>query len=201
MRRNDNHSSHFSGWLLSRFAAEKKKAVITACLVIVMTFMWIRVLTNSTPETAGAAQPSELLNGEKPSEPPVKVSFVELPEEPGRNDVIKRDFFASDGWRHFVGGRRKFADIEEVNILSQNGSEEAIKKVAAKLRLEATMVSNNPRAFINNKVVSVGDRTLVSDGNDQYECEVVAIEENTVKIKCREAEITLKLVQVPTTDQ
>lgn len=201
MGRNDNHSSHFAGWLRGRLAAEKKKAITTACLVVVMIFMWIRVLTSNAPEVAGAVQPSGPLDGEGPSEAAVKVSFVELPEEPGRNDVITRDFFASNGWRHFMGGRRKFADIEEVSILSQNGSEEAIKKVAAKLRLEATMVSNNPRAFINNKVLSVGDRMLVSDGNDQYECEVVAIEENTVKIKCREAEITLKLVQVPTEEQ
>ncbi|UCC96805.1 MAG: hypothetical protein JSW66_13275 [Phycisphaerales bacterium] len=200
MRRNGNHGSCFTGWLLGRFAAEKKKAITTACLVIVMVFMWIKVLTRNTPEVAGAVPPTGLLNVEGSSEAAVKVSFLELPDEPGRNNVITRDFFASDGWRHFVGGRRKFADIEEVNVLSQNGSEEVIRKVAEKLRLEAIVVSKNPLTFINNKVLSVGDRMLISDGNDKYECEVAAIEENTVKIKCREAEITLKLVQVPTAD-
>jgi hypothetical protein len=75
-----------------------------------------------------------------------------------------------------------------------------IKKVAEKLKLEAVVLSKNPLTCINNKVLSIGDRMFINEGNDRYECEVAAIEENTVVIKCREAEITLKLVQVPAVD-
>jgi len=42
----------------------------------------------------------------------------------------------------------------------------------------------------------VGDKLLVGDGIDRYECEVVEIKENTVVMRCREARITLKLTQV-----
>jgi hypothetical protein len=180
----------------SQLVADRKKSVTTGCLVIVMVFLWIRVLTRNTPEVAKATATTEPAGAANPSNPGPNVSFVTLPKVAGRDDVITRDFFACDGWRHFTAGGRKFADIEEVNMLSQNGSEEAIKKVAEKLRLEAIVLSNNPRAFINNKVLSVGDRMLVDDGNEKHECEVVGIQENTVVIKCREAKITLKLVPV-----
>jgi len=44
----------------------------------------------------------------------------------------------------------------------------------------------------------VGDKVLIRDGVDIYECEVIEIkeQENKVIIKCREAEVTLKLTQV-----
>ncbi len=76
-----------------------------------------------------------------------------------------------------------------------------IRKVAEKLKLEAIVVlSKNPRAFINNRVISVGDKVLIRDGIDTYECEVIEIEENMVVIKCREAKVTLKLTQMTKID-
>ena len=187
--------------LFGQLAAEKKKAVTASCLVVVMAFMWVRVLTKEAPEAAEGALVAEQLNAEGASNQELKISFVELPKVVGRNDVITRDFFASDGWRHFDGGQgRNLAVIEEVNIISKDGNEEVIRKVAKKLKLEAIVLSTNPRAYINNKVMSVGDRVLIVEGVDTYECEIVAIEENTVIMKCREAEITLRIQQVSTID-
>lgn len=200
MGRNGNNDRNVAAWLFGRLSVEKKKTVTTTCLVIVMIVMWVRVLTKNAPEVVEAVSPTSVASVESPSDAAANVSFVRLPKVPGRNDVITRDFFAADGWRHFGGGRRKFADIEEVNVSTQNGSEEVIRKVAEKLRLEAIVLSKKPLTCINNKVLYIGDRMLINDGKDTYECEVVAIEENTVVIKCREAEITLKLVQVPTVD-
>lgn len=197
MRQERNSDASIVERLLGQLVVEKKKAVTTACLIIVMTIMWVRVLTRHTPEAAQAVSVAGQSSMEVASPKVVEVTFLELPTVAGRNDLITRDFFVADGWRHFTGGRRKFAGIEEVNVLAQNGSEEVIRKVAEKLRLEAIVLSKNPLTSINNRVLYVGDRTLIYDGKDKYECEVIAIEENTVKIKCREAEITLKLVQMP----
>ena len=184
--------------LFRPLAAEKKKAVAALCLVVVMAFMWIRVITNKGPETAEAVLTAEQLNVENASAEKLNVSYIKLPQVAGRNDVITRDFFASNDWRYFKGEKeRNLAVIEEVNIVSKNGNEEVIRKVAEKLKLEAIVVlSSKPRAFINNKVMSVGDRVLIRDGIDTYECEVIDIKENVVVIKCREAEVTLKLTQV-----
>ena len=190
--------------LLGPLAAERKKAVAASCLIVVMAIMWVRVLTKQAPEAAEAAVLTEQLSEEGPLNQELNVLFIELPQVAGRNDVITRDFFASDGWRHFGSEKgRNLAVIEEVNIVSKNGNEEVIRKVAEKLKLEAIVVlSKNPRAFINNKVISVGDKVLIRDGVDTYECEVIKIdiEENKVVIKCREAEVTLKLTQMSKID-
>lgn len=196
-----NHGRLAKGFLRP-LAAEKKKAVATSCLVVVMAIMWIRVLTNKAPETAEAALIVEQSNVEDATARELNVTYIKLPQVSGRNDVITRDFFASNDWRHF-GSRQNHnvAVIEEVNIVSKNGNEEVIRKVAEKLKLEAIVVlSNKPRAFINNKVISIGDNVLIRDGNGTYECEVIDIKEkeNVVVIKCREAEVTLKLTQMST---
>ena len=186
--------------LIGQLTAEKKKAVAASCLVAVMAIMWVRVLTKQAPEAAEAAFVTEQLNAEEAPIQKLNVSFIELPKVAGRNDVIARDFFASNDWRHFEGEKkRNLAVIEEVNIVSKNGNEneEVIRKVAEKLKLEAIVVlSNNPRAYINNKVISVGEKVLIRDGVDTYECEVIEIKENKVVIKCRQAEVTLKLTHV-----
>ncbi len=181
--------------IISRLAAEKKKTVFAFCLIAVMVLMWVKVLGKKTPQAAGAATMTQQVNPDaSESNPQLKISFVELPEVAGRNDIITRDFFDSDGWRQFGEGGRS-AGIGEVSV-SEGGSEEIARKVAEKLRLEAVGLSGNPRAFINDKLMSVGDKLLVGDGVDTYECELVSIEEDTVLIKCQEAQITLKLKQL-----
>ncbi|MHC4300319.1 MAG: hypothetical protein ACYS7Y_23850 [Planctomycetota bacterium] len=183
--------------VLDRLAEQKKKSVMALCLVTVMAFMWVRVLTGQAPEGVEAAPVTELPYTQDPPNEEYKVSFVQLPKVAGRNDVIVRDFFASNGWQHFVDRQgRKTDGIEEVSVVSTDGNEEVLKKVAKKLKLEATMVSDPPLAFINGQVRRRGDQMLVRDGTHTYECEVVQIEDNVVVIKCEEAEITLKLVPV-----
>ncbi|MFC1633901.1 hypothetical protein ACFL5Z_03600 [Planctomycetota bacterium] len=181
-------------------AAEKKKAVSALCLIGVMAFMWIRVLSKKAPEAAGAEVIAGQVNTEDQSNQELKISFIELSKVPGRHDVITRDFFVSDNWRHFIERQRQRSGFEEVNILSRDVNEEVIRKLAEKLKLEAVMVSENPQAYVNGDVFKVGDKMLIGDGVEKFECEVVAIDENTVVIQCKEAEIILKLVKESMTD-
>ena len=199
MRQDIANNSTGAKKVLERLAEEKKKSVTALCLIAVMAFMWIRVLTKKTPQGAEAAPGAEQSNTENQPNDKYRVSFVELPKVAGRNDVIARDFFASNDWRHFVDGQGQKPDgIEEVSVVSTNGNEEVIKRVAKKLKLEATIVGTNPIACVNGQVRHIGDKMLVKDGTDTYECEVVNIEDNIVVIKCGEAEITLKLKPVST---
>jgi len=181
--------------LFRQLAVEKKKAIVSFCLIGIMVFMWVRVLASKTPETVEATV-TNLEAGKSKSE--LKISFTELPKVKGRNDVLARDFFTTDNWQGFtrVGEGGNLSGIEEVSVVSKDGREEVIRRVAEKLKLEAIGLGKNPQAFINDKLLSVGDKWLVKDRGDMYECEVVRIGENTVFIKCGEAEITLKLTQV-----
>lgn len=200
MRRNFGNNGHRAKGLVGQLAAEKKKAITALCLIGVMALMWIRVLAKKAPETAGAEIVTEPPSMKVLSNPELKISFIELPKVAGRNDVISRDVFASDNWRHFIEKQRKRIGSEEVNILSRDVNEEVIKKLAEKLKLEAVLVSENPRAYVDGKVIEVGDKMLIGEGNDKFECEVVAIEENSVVMRCKEAEIILKLVKESMTD-
>jgi hypothetical protein len=196
MKQNVKNSGNGANGLVGRFAAEKKKTVTALCLIALMVFMWARVLSRKTPKAAAAAPGQEnaatdILGADLE----LNISFIELPKVAGRNDVLTRDFFAADGWKNFIRDE-KGVGIEEVNVVSKDGNEEVMRRVAEKLNLEAIGLDGNPQAFINGKLLSVGDTLLVRDGGKTYESEVVSIEENTVLIKCGEAEITLKLTKV-----
>jgi hypothetical protein len=197
MRQNVRNSGNIANRLFNQLVVQKKKTVLALCLITLMAFMWIRVLTRKAPQAAKAGLLAGQMDVETQSEPELKISFIELPQAAGRNDVITRDFFASGGWQDFVDSQgRKSTGVEEVDIISKEGDQEVIRRVAEKLNLEAIVLSENPQAFINDKLLSVGDKLLIGDGVDKYECEVVEIKENTVVMRCRESRITLKLTQL-----
>ncbi len=196
MRHNARNNSQSGNRFFNHFVAEKKKAVLALCLIALMIFMWIKMLTRTSPKAAEAGLMTGLMDLETQSEPEIKISFIELPQVAGRNDLIAGDFFASNGWQDFVDGQeRKSAGVEKINIVKDD-DQEVIRKVAENLRLEAIVSSEDPLAFINDKVLRAGDKFFVGDGIESYECEVVEIKENIVVLKCRESRITLKLTQV-----
>jgi len=198
MKQNPGNSGNGANRLLSQLTAEKKKTVMAFCLIGVMLFMWVRVLGKKMPQSAVAAvrleQPNPDTSGANSES---KISFIELPSVKGRNDVLTRNFFASGGWRNFMrdGEVESLSGTKEVSVILGDGSEEVAKRVAEKLKLEAIVLGENPQAFINDKLLSVGDTLLIRDGVNTYECEVVGIEEKMVIIRCEEAEITLKFAQ------
>jgi len=195
MKRNVKNTVNGPNRIVRQLAAEKKKTVFALCLIAVMVLMWARVLGKKTPQTADASVMTQQVNFDASgSSPKLKVSFIELPEVAGRNDIITRDFFDSDRWRKFGEGN-KSNGIGEVSV-SEGSSDELARRIAEKLRLEAIGLSENPRAFINNKMLGVGDKILIGDGVDTYECEVVKIEESAVLIESQGARITLRLKQL-----
>ena len=195
MEQNVKNTVNGANRLVSRLAAEKKKTVTALCLIALLIFMWVRVLGKKTPVTAAASQRKENVDQDVlGSNVELKISFIELPKVPGRNDVLTRDFFAADGWRNFIGNEKNPGN--EVSV--KGGIEEDVKRAAKLLKLEAIVIGSdgNPQAFINGKLLSVGDKLIVRDGADKYEYEVVGIEENEVVMKYGEAEITLILTKV-----
>ena len=193
MKQDMRNGGNGTNRLFSRLAAEKKKTVTALCLIAVMVFMWARVLGRKTPETPkGALKQGEVDPDTSESNSQLKISFIELPKVAGRNDVLTRDFFAADGWWDFLDGGGSNKDVK---VVERGGSGEIGRRIAEKLRLEAIGLGENPQAFINDKLLSVGDKLSVRDGVDNYECEVVGIDVEMVLIRCGEIEITLELAQ------
>ena len=194
MKQDSKDNIQNSGKRFVQLAADNKKVVMAVCLIAVMIFMWIRVLTSKSPDAAKAESAAKETDVSGDTDSTVKVSYVELPKVEGRNDVITRDFFASNGWHDFYSSKNS-TDTGEVNGFSGNDNEEVVKEVIEKLKLEAIGLGDNPRALINNKMMSVGEKLQIREGMISYECEVVQITADTVVIKCGETEVTLKLIQ------
>ena len=193
--RNNLRNTNSANRLISHLAAEKKKTAMALCLIALMAFMWVRVFFRKLPAAEGA-EVTEQINVNNGPNSTLKISFIELPKVVGRNDVITRNFFVSNDWQDFKGSRKNIISIEELNVVPGNDSEKAIRTIVEKIKLEAIVMGENAKTFINNKVLSVGDKLLISDGVDKYECEIVVIEENAVVIRCGKADVKLKIKQV-----
>jgi hypothetical protein len=197
MKRQFENTKSELNWLLSQLTAEKKKTVVALSLIAVMALMWVRVLGRRTAEGAEAAMQ------QKNIDVPASVmgsdtgrSFIELPVVEGRNDMLTRDFFASNGWRDFArGGEGRNSGAKEVNVVSKNGNEEVVKRIVARIRLQAILSAGNSQVFINDRLLSVGDKLPIREGNDVFDCEVIEIKENEVSIRFEEARITLRLAR------
>lgn len=190
-----NNSTRTNKLFTARLLAEKKKTVLAVSLIMVMAFMWVRVISKKPPKAAEATVTTQQNKLDERANSQLKISFIELPKVPGRNDVITRDFFDSKGWKEFIKDKdgKSLSGREEVSVVSKNSSEELLIKIAGKLKLEAIELGGKPCAFINGKLLLVGDKLHLKDGVNEYECEVVRIEENMVLLRCAEVEIKLRL--------
>ena len=170
---------------LEKFGIEKKKAVVASALIVVMIFMWGRLFAGKGPKkTIAAAVAAKTIPNQKQGNTETEMPLVELPKIKGRNDVLARDFFAvgTDG-----------LNDDNVDIITINSNEEIAKKITNKMELEVIEAGRYPRAFINNKLLAVGDKLIITDKLEKYECKITAIKNNRVFIKCGEIEIVLKL--------
>lgn len=182
---------NFKVSIINRLAAEKKKTFVAVALVGLMIFMWSKLLFGQKPQTASAlldTQSTAADNNNTAREP--EIEFVDLPFEKGRNDILVRDFFSI--------ADAAFSPDKQVNILSQGGNEQNIQIIAGMLKLDAIGMAPKPEAFINDRLVKVGDVLKVSDGSKEYDCEIVKIDETKVLVKFGKTEIELKLEQADT---
>jgi len=181
--------------VLDHLAADKKRTVFAVSLFAIMAFMWFRVLTGHRPGPV-AADTRAQQEQSKPQKPPRNIRYLELPNLPGRNDYINRDFFASRDWDCF---RQNAASPQspgtEVHVNASDRAHEVAARAGQKLKLEAVLKDGNPRAFINDQLLRLGDRLTVRDGPDTCEFEVLRIYEDSVLVGCNGTQLTLKLIQ------
>jgi hypothetical protein len=112
-----------------------------------------------------------------------------LPFVPGRHDVLIRDFFVFD--------RAGLGTGQNINVVSSgsNDSEVITKSICEKLKLQAIDLGQTPQAFINDRLLTIGDKINVVIGGTDFNCEVIGIEKDMVIIRCREMKVVLKLSQ------
>ena len=181
-----------AGGTFGQLAAEKKKIAVAVCLIVIMAFMWIRMIAKRAPQGAQAAVIAQVAILEGQSEEKLKISFTDMAKVKGRNDVLSRDFFAADGWAAFRDKARG-GGTKRVDLVSADTNEAMSRRIANKLTLDGIVTGRQYQAFINDRLLSVGSKFGITDGDRRYEFEVMEILENMVLIRSSEAEFVLKL--------
>jgi hypothetical protein len=182
--------------LLDRLRMGGKKSAVACALVLIMLFMWIRVFVGHRPAAATAAPQPPPAQTRQPKTSG-KVTLVDLPKSPGRHDSIQRDFFTVKDPAYFrrnAAGQNTGTD-KEVPVVSSNGIQEVIQRIAKTLKLETVVWSETPRAFINDQLLSVGSKLTVKDGTEVFEFDVLQIHVSSVLVECRGIQLTLELAQ------
>jgi hypothetical protein len=171
-----------------------KKVGMAMALVAVMAVMWLRVLTGQKPTSAAATAGPAPQTAEAPK-PQRVMRFVELPVQSGRNDRIHRNFFTTDDWSRFSkgSGSQRTNPDPEVQKIPLNQRQEGVARLAGTLELEAVLWSADPQAFVNDRLVRIGDTLALRDGADSYPFEVVEIQKDAVIVTCGDSRFTLKL--------
>lgn len=195
MGRNERHKMRAAG-RVTELLLDGKKTVLAGGLILVMAFMWIRVLFGHKPAPAAAA-PEQKPAATTAREGHPKVRMLEVPKVAGRNDAILRDCFNIQNWTQF----RQSAAVQsagtdtEVPVVPPNRDQEVMQQVAQTLKLEAVSRQDGSQAFVNDQWLKVGDRFTVEHGTDFLEFEVLRISEDAVLVECRSIQLTLKLAQ------
>ncbi len=194
MRRNGTNTLGSVSWMTSHLIRGGRKTGIAIALVVVMAVMWIRVLTGQRPHGA-EARPNPAPQTDEPRKPEPGVRLVDLPVEPGRHDRVHRDFFTTQDWSYFssVSDSQSTGSVTEVQAVVPNRTNDVIDKLAKTLRLEAVLWSADPQAFVDDRLVRLGDTITLSDGSAAYAFEVVQIQEDAVLVTCGDRQWTLKL--------
>jgi hypothetical protein len=181
--------------MLDHLAADKRKTAFALALLAIMGFLWFRVLTGHRPGPA-AAESGASAAPSVSQKPPRSLRYLDLPNLPGRNDYINRDFFASRDWdcfRQNPGSGQSPGTDAHTTVPGRD--EQIAVRLGQKLKLEAVLKDGKPQAYINDRLLCLGDRIAVRDGPDTCEFEVLRIYEDSVLVGCNGTQLTLKLMQ------
>jgi hypothetical protein len=165
---------------------DKKKGAIAIGLILIMIFMWVRLIAKKSPSAAKASQNIVQSNNQEQevAEPKSSLEFVELPFSEDRHDAITRDIFVLDSAR--------LTSKQQASVIVGDSSDKNMSRVVKLLKLEAIELGEHPNAFINDQLCSVGDELKIKDGANEYVFEILKIEEKKVFVKFGETEIVLK---------
>jgi len=189
--------------LIGRMPASKNRVFLAVGLISLMTFMWIRVFVRAGSDSNNvSAAPVKMTESQaigQSGQRQVKLSYIQLPVIPGRNDMLKRDIFSVKNCRTFDAYNKngtKHGKTDTLARIQDTGGDPDITEIEKKLRLEAVIAGDNGQpgeAFIENQFVSVGSTLAVDYDGRIYEFTVLKIDENEVVLKWKEFTIAVKM--------
>lgn len=181
------------------------KTMVMIVLVSVMAILWGRVLLRgkSGPESVQAQEKDPLQQQltQAQSAPAVEIEPVSLPQWPGRNDALSRNFFSEEHLMPTGSGGSANSQSGDVEINTSDESIEhahrlKLEQIAKRLLLEAVIedAEGHPiRAFVEGKILSVGSVLTVQEGPNRYELTVEQINEKEIVFSWNSVSVVLKM--------
>ncbi len=193
MQSENEYNENIKQRLAEQWAGEKKKIIVALGLLALMGVLWFRVFSESTPENAKA---SENNRDEPKTTNQTVYEFKQLPVMEGRHDRLCKNFYSIQSWNRFLGKNQNQQLIRQAAKDEKVNDETLLKKLAEKMKLQAIEMGKIPQVFINDELYEVGDKVVVKDGDEKYECEITDIKQQKVFIKCKNLEIKLQFADV-----
>lgn len=166
------------------WAAEKKKLITAFCLVLIMIFMWVRILAGGGPEETKGSVDEARKSADKNK---MEIEFIELPEIEGRNDSISQNYFSL---RKSSFVKKSSTGTEAVGKAGKDEKPEGLKN---KLRLQAIEHGDVPMAFINDSLYREGDTLNLKLGERIYKLKVIEVNSEKVILDYSGTEFVLRL--------
>jgi len=179
------------------------KTTVMIALLAIMGILWGRVLLSgqkgpTRAEAMGAAAIQETVKASDST--PLEIERISLPEMPGRNDRLSCNFFSSNNWQDFnpqhENEQKNDYEISHSNESIERSEQLKLEQIAKRLILEAVIEGtdgNSYQAYVDGKILSVGNTLTVQEGPDQYVLMVKKISEKEVVFSWNQASVVLKI--------
>lgn len=172
------------------------KVVMSVGLVLVLAFMWGRLLfwggldvNEAKGNTISVIRPAVSVQSVS------NLERVELPVIAGRNDVITHDMFSRAGW---ASSKNQKPSVESRSIagIDAKSQEMRIRQIASSLDF-GTIIDGvkgeGDDAFVDGELVSVGSKLRVWCSDSVYDFTVEDVTRDKVVLKSNEFTISIKM--------
>jgi len=141
--------------------ADRAKFSVMVALVGVALLLWGRVLTERVPRTA-TASPSEIVVVNQPAATALEEEISDVTElvYADVRQTLARDLFAIDRQRFAQKPKLETDSITQAKSPSYRTDVEDTARLAAALRLQSTVLGDEPRAMINGSLVGPGQKVM-----------------------------------------
>jgi len=142
---------------MQKLLADKAKASLVLGLMAIMLLMWGRLMLKQVPRTA-VAEPAAQAAVAETIKPAVKSSWAPPVVNVDLPNAFTRDLFAVDTSRYMRNLKNEVAPLAKSDPQPSDELLETtmVRKAAAGLALQTTMLGEKPRAMIDGQVLEVG---------------------------------------------
>jgi hypothetical protein len=197
MQQNPDNIANLGNRLASYVAVERRKVMVAVCLIVVMGIMWTKLLTGKGEPSSATAATNTAMPLAETKATALRITYKELPIVEGRNDTVAVDFFSPGDWRAFLSKDASeplsSAAGSTKGSTGEDARSQAIREIAAGLRLQIMEIGSEPQAFISDNLVREGSELTIVAGESAFDFKVLRITRQMVELRCDDKTFEVRL--------